>query len=243
MVRSVLWKEWREQRWKAVFGAVMMVFFTVPFLQAKLTTPREFLSIVSFLGGLLLALYSAMGVFAPERSNGTLPFLASKPIPPATLFACKWFVGWANVAVPLLCGGICFFIVDRLSGTGAAPRPEHLPPSMIVQGTVVGLGAATGVYAMICCFAPRRAGEGMVGVAGLLVFAGLALHLALVGMLWEGDPASSGSYLWYVNPLYWAAMPQATARFLRDAIPFAVVQLFMGTSLVYVTYRRWSGSL
>ena len=66
MIKPLLWKEWHEQRWKLVFGTAMLVFFTGSLLAARLTTEREIIIVVWVLCGLVLSLYSAMGVFAPE---------------------------------------------------------------------------------------------------------------------------------------------------------------------------------
>ena len=69
----------------------MLAFFTGSLLAAQLTTNREIIVVVWVLGGLVLSLYSAMGVFAPEIINGTNTFLSLSQFNPGKYFFVNGF--------------------------------------------------------------------------------------------------------------------------------------------------------
>ena len=166
MTWPMVWKEWREQRWKLLFGTAMLCFFTAAFLVAQQASDKELAVVIWILGGLILALYSAMGVFAPERTNGTAGFLAAKPVRPEAVFLIKWLFGWLNVAGPMAASLLlALAIVEKTPGVGLG------------RFFAAGLGMATMFYTLTCCLAPRRAGEAMVGLVGLLVFVGSLMYI------------------------------------------------------------------
>ena len=162
MIKPLIWKEWHEQRWKLAFGTVMLVFFTGSLIAARLTTNSESIYVVLFFGGIILSLYSAMGVFAPERTGGTTTFLASKPIAAWKVFACKWFFGWLNFVVPMLVSVLCFQFVAF----------EWPADSSLARVMFASICLATMFYSMTCCFAPRKSSEAFVGFIGLIILPG-----------------------------------------------------------------------
>jgi hypothetical protein len=171
MLKSILWKEWREQRWKLAFGTVLLVFVTGSLAAARLTSDREIYVVIGIFGGMILALYSAMGTFAPEHTNGTTGFLAARPVNPRTVFLVKWFFGWLNFAIPIvLCCGILYFIQGRELRIGDR--------FYYVYMFLWGIWMSTMFYTLTCCLALRRGGEGTVGITGLAIVVIFFIHMA-----------------------------------------------------------------
>jgi len=245
MISPILWKEWREQRWKLAFGTLMLVFFTGSFLAARVTSDREVAVVIWVAGGLILALHSAMGVFAPERANGTMNFLASKPVEPWKVFACKWLFGWLNVAGPMLACTLVLILFrpgdTTMMGLGA---------QRVIRGAIGGLGLATMFYTMTCCLAPRRAGEAAVGLVGLLVFVALMLHMVVAGsMVMEPvyrdnvEPSLLGKVLLFVNPLTWIAFVKPFHPKFGSPIMMILVQIVLFVLVVWIGLRKWQRSV
>jgi len=166
MIGSIAWKEWREQRWKLLFGTVMLSFFAAALLVARQASAQEAVIGVWIFGGLILALYSGMGVFAPERTNGTDVFLSAKPVRPEWVFLIKWLFGWLNVATPMVVSLVLAIMIS-----------EETPRVGLGRIFAAGLGMSTMYYTLTCCLAPRRSGEATVGLVGLLVFAGSLMYM------------------------------------------------------------------
>lgn len=178
MIKPLIWKEWHEQRWKLFFGTAMLAFFTGSLLAARLSTNREIVVVVWILGGLVLSLYSAMGVFAPEITNGTKTFLSSKPIQSWKIFLGKLFFGWLNFAVPMLICSAALATVTLLH-----PADSVFELKYIAKGTFLAVCMGTAFYSMTCCFAPRKSSEAMVGFTGLMVFFAFILHIMITDLL------------------------------------------------------------
>jgi ABC-type transport system involved in multi-copper enzyme maturation permease subunit len=200
MLRQLLWKEWREQRWKLIFGTMMLVFFTGTLMAARVSTNRELLVFIWIVGGLVLALYSAMGVFAPEISNGTQSFLITKPIAHWKVFGGKWFIGWMNFAIPMLIcsAGLAGILLMHPEG-----RISEL--HYITKGTFAGMAFGTMLYTMTCCFAPRKSGEALAGLTGMGICVVFMLHMLTVVAFSTIDRRSSfaNEFILYLNPVSW----------------------------------------
>ena len=241
MLKPLIWKEYHEQRWKLAFGTVMLAFFTGALLAARLTTDRELPIVIWLLGGLVLSLYSAMGVFAPEQTNETKPFLASKPIEPWKVFACKFLFGWLNFAVPMLLCSAALAVIALFNPDAALYQLKY-----IAKGTLAGLAIGTMFYSMTCCFAPRKSGEALVGLTGCIIFLIFFLH-AMTGaftFLRRGslnDLNIAVELFVFINPLYWIGLltqldfaPQRSLFTLEQACLFLVT--------ILIGLRKWKRS-
>jgi hypothetical protein len=236
MVSPIVWKEWHEQRWKMVFGVVMMTSFFGAVAASRIMSAREAVVGGWIFGGLILSLYSAMGVFAPERVGGTLIFLASKPLDARKVFLWKWFFGWLNVIVPMVCCGLVALLIEgRQIGTW-----EYL-----VRRPLVGATFATSFYTIICCLAPRQAGEAQVGLFGLGVLLACLLHLVLFTSTWlvgsDWVLPLPLLILEAANPLYpLASLDPGQSWRTGVAVP---VQVVVFALVMWVGCRKWQRSI
>jgi ABC-type transport system involved in multi-copper enzyme maturation permease subunit len=239
MFRQLLWKEWREQRWKLIFGIVMLVFFTGTLMATQLSTSREVLVAVWMLGGLVMALYSAMGVFAPEISNGTQIFLATKPIQPWKIFFGKWLIGWLNFTVPMLVCSVGLAIINL-----TRPEGQLFDLQYITRGTFAGLGFGTMLYTMTCCFAPRKSGEAMAGLTGLIVGLVFFAHMGIIEMTirpWNKPFPVLYELISFLNPIMWINFIQPISSNIHLWLLAIEQFILFGLTIVY-GYRKWKRS-
>src|SRR5687767_3135298 len=111
MWQSLIWKEWREQRWKLGFGCVLLMGFTLVGLRTRISPDEGIIGMVTFFGALLLPVLNAMGLVAAERDEGSLQTLLRLPISPKRIFLVKTAMGAIVAAAPFLaCALIAFFI-------------------------------------------------------------------------------------------------------------------------------------
>jgi ABC-type transport system involved in multi-copper enzyme maturation permease subunit len=235
MSKPLIWKEWREQRWKTVFGTVMALAFLGATTAARVMTAREAVALVWAFIILLLPLYSAMGVFAPERSAGTLHFLASRPFKPFQVFFWKWLFGWLNVAIPLLACSLLALLLDYRR----IVFPDDLWPFLWC------LWAATVFYTAICCLAPIAASEAQVGLFGLAILLAAVLHSRLsIMMNWMRNDWKIGMRVFdSLNPavIFRDILPGSRQA---DRLAIAIVlQLAVGVLILLAGYRKWRRSL
>lgn len=94
--RSLLWKEWREQRSSI---AILTAFFVLIPTLLSLRTPTNYFGVYSMTLFVIpiMCLFVAMGIAAREQSSGTIGFLQALPISPRKPAAAKLL--WAIVAV------------------------------------------------------------------------------------------------------------------------------------------------
>jgi ABC-type transport system involved in multi-copper enzyme maturation permease subunit len=244
MIQPLIWKEWHEQRWKLFFGTVMLVFFTGSLFAARLSTNREVLVGVWIIGGVVLALYSAMGVFAPETTDRTKTFLFSKPIQPWKSFLCKWFFGWLNFAVPML---IC--TVSLVAFMLLHPSEHIFQLKYIAKGTFVGICFGTMFYTMTCCLPPRKSSEALVGFIGLMIFFVVLLHAMLteVTIILASKANSSGFTVFqelvlYLSPGYFLSLMDAVGSKMHPNL-LIIEQAIIFIAMIFVGLRKWKRSV
>ncbi|MHC4214166.1 MAG: hypothetical protein ACYSWP_12415 [Planctomycetota bacterium] len=242
MIKSLIWKEWHEQRWKLAFGTVMLVFFAGSLLAARLTAQSESIIVVWILGGLVLSLYSAMGVFAPEMTNGTKTFLSSKPLQPWKVFLCKWFFGWLNFAVPMVVCSTALAIMILLN-----PQGRFFEISFIAKGTIAGVCLGTVFYSMTCCFAPRKSSEALVGFTGCIILVVFMLHIAVnqifvfrLDSLWT-DYTLSQEFFLYINPAFWVDSIRPLSSDMHHSILFFEQGVLFAIT-IWIGFRKWQRS-
>jgi hypothetical protein len=123
VIRALLWKEWREQRWRFVLGTLVLTTLAASLVRAQLATMPESVVLVFGPIGLLLAIFLAMGSVATERADGTWPFLRARPVGAASVLRIKWLVGAANLAAAFLIAGAAAYVAGWSRGLFDLPAP------------------------------------------------------------------------------------------------------------------------
>ncbi len=180
MTAALLWKEWREQRWRLLLGAFVLATISASLVRAQLMMLSEAAITVFWPLGLLLAVFLAMGSVATERADGTWPFLCAQPIGRARVLRIKWLMGAIFLLVSLLAAGLAAYVAARSRGLFDLPLP---PPgsfsyNMLRSGhlagwlwSVVGLSAVglLGWYTTLFFILTRARSELHAGIGGLLL--------------------------------------------------------------------------
>lgn len=116
--RSLLWKEWREQRSSI---AILTAFFVLIPTLFSLRTPTNYFGVYSMTLFVtpIMCLFVAMGIAAREQASGTIGFLQALPISPRKPAFAKLFWGIVAVTAPLLISlGVAKLIYNAI-GPGA----------------------------------------------------------------------------------------------------------------------------
>jgi len=100
-IGSLLWKEWREQRWKLGYGCGTLGAFTAIGLRARLLPDLGIVFLSGALGAGIMSALVAMGLVAAERDEGSLECLLALPVRPAVVLITKLAVGAAACLAPL----------------------------------------------------------------------------------------------------------------------------------------------
>lgn len=174
MWQALVWKEWREQRWRLYFGTALLATFTVIGLRTRLIPDEHLVSMTIMVGGILFPLMVAMGLVAPERSEGTMVRLLALPVRPWQVLAAKGLVGAAVCAAPILISGLLAMLV-------AGNR--ELPWDELIALYGVGSGLALAVFAWFTAAGVRQPSEARAGIAGIIVFALWALLIGIGTMI------------------------------------------------------------
>ena len=102
----LLWKEWREQRWKLGFGCLLLAAFALIGLRTRAVADEAVLTGVCLVGILLLPVLAVTGLVPAERADGSLAALLSLPVPAWQVLAAKTLAGVALCVGPLAAAAI-----------------------------------------------------------------------------------------------------------------------------------------
>jgi hypothetical protein len=132
---SLLWKEWREYRWK--LASLSAVIIVPPFLFGVWLETNNPEAFVPLLIGTLMcygfsaAMFLGMGVAARENGVGTIGFLRSLPIPTWKAAAAKLLVASIVAATPIV---LLIAVFYGCYHTGYF-KPEDI--KLLVAGSIV----------------------------------------------------------------------------------------------------------
>ena len=221
MIAALLWKEWREQRWRCVLGTLVLTTISAGLVRAQLMTLAEALMLTFGILGLLLAIFLAMGSVATERADGTWAFYTARPISRAVILRVKWLVGAAYLTFALLFAGAAAHAAAssrRLFDVAALPESwQDLYPALISGGnsaawlwTVVGLALVSmlALYTVLFFILTRARDELHAGLGGVLLtmvcLAWLVQYMIAYSKISDADSAWFARACWYstlFNPL------------------------------------------
>lgn len=101
-MRSLLWKEWHEQRWKLAFTTLLLAGFAFCGLHARVIADEEVLLYLCVIAAILMPVLIGTVLVAPERENRTLNTLLALPEKPTVILAVKTLMGVVLCVAPLL---------------------------------------------------------------------------------------------------------------------------------------------
>jgi hypothetical protein len=227
MTRSLIWKEWHEQRWKLGFGCLVLSALTFVGLRSRVVADETFLNGVCVLAMSLLPLLACMGLIAPERSDGSLSALLALPIASWRVLAVKTLLGVALCVVPMLAAA-------AISVATAGGRE-------ISTGNMIGLWARSAAVSLslfawmlgLSIRLPTEARAGMICLGVLVFWAMILAALPKSHNVQVSDPFDIlPRWVWVVCPFVFG-FPNAVRH---QAMPL-VVQLTIAVALWWAAVR------
>ena len=174
MWRSLVWKEWHEQRWRLGFGIFLVGTFTLIGLRTRIVPDEQIIIFSMMIGGMFFPLMVAMGLVAPERVEGTIVRLLALPVPAWKVLAAKAVVGGIVCVAPMVVSGAiaCVVAGDREMAWGE-----------LIGLYAMATGITVSVFTWLTAAGVRQPSEARAGLMGIGVAAGWSLVIATSSML------------------------------------------------------------
>ncbi len=252
-IYALLWKEWREQRWRIALGALVLTTLSGSLVRAQLLPLRE--ALIPIFSGLALLLTSffAMGSVATERQDRTWHYLLARPIARPTILRVKWLVGAGGLLGCLLLAALAAHLAAGSRGIfdfQPMSQPQYtqsgaLHSQPLSTGSAAYLWwtltraafAMLGWYTVLFFILARARDELHAGLGGLIISVGALCWLAQHAVLhfwptgWPVLLREALRVVAYLNPL--------TPLYFYDEGPTPVVLLSMAVCSAWVVAGVW----
>jgi ABC-type transport system involved in multi-copper enzyme maturation permease subunit len=174
MWRSLVWKEWHEQRWRLGFGIFLVGTFTLIGLRTRIVPDEQIVLFSVMIGGMFFPLMVAMGMVAPERAEGTIVRLLALPVPIWKVLAAKALVGGIVCASPMIVSAVIASVIagDREMAWGE-----------LVGFYAMAVGVTFSVFTWLTSAGVRQPSEARVGLVGIGLFVGWFLIIGALSAL------------------------------------------------------------
>jgi ABC-type transport system involved in multi-copper enzyme maturation permease subunit len=124
MLRSLIWKEWHEQRWKLAFACVILLSYTGIGVYTRILPDAAILLGGTVCAAILLPIFACMDLVAAERAEGSLKTLLVLPVRHWAAFAVKAAIGLLTCVAPLFANLLLFL---ALTNTREASNAQLVP--------------------------------------------------------------------------------------------------------------------
>lgn len=219
-MRSLLWKEWHEQRWKLAFGALILAAFAFIGLRARVIADEQLVQWVCFLAVALLPVLASTGLVPAERDDGTLETLLALPVHARRIFLAKTLVGVLLVAGPLLVTAAA-----SLAVAGGREMSAGQMAGFYLRTTATALVLFFWMFALTVRL-PNETRASLITLAILI----MALLVTLAIREFRSDYHRSGSPLWLISPFVYLInrgdeTPRATLQLAAALVQAAIALL------------------
>lgn len=234
-MQSLLWKEWREQSWKLVFGSLILAAFAFIGLHARIVADELLLQWVCFLAVTLLPVLASTGLVPAERDDGTLQTLFSLPIAPERIFVIKSTMGILLTAAPII---VTAAVSVMIAGGRELSSSEIL--AFYLRSAIAALSLFVWMFALTIRL-PTETRASLIAMAVLImwILISLGLDKAVSQSLVDSNgPHVVPSFWSTIDPLFFMATPQNADTLLW--IEAAVVQAIIAAMLVLWAARQFA---
>jgi hypothetical protein len=223
MIRTMIWKEWMEQRHRCLVTVLTMVvyYFAVRMAAESRDEAEGFLLIGAIFISMLTPLYMAMGAFASERSGRTIDVLCAMPANSFMVAVVKIIVAAVATVIPTLIG---WFLLYQFA---SASRGDDL---LLMLGVFVAQSGLILVWAVSLGAGARS--EGRVATIGVLA---LLASWAIAVLLDMSPYRALVLFFTPAAPLGWTTGD----RTKESALIFIASQACMLTALLSWCAWRW----
>jgi ABC-type transport system involved in multi-copper enzyme maturation permease subunit len=177
--RSLLWKEWRESRWKLAIIVAACLLVPAPLAWQGGEEYIGGLAAMVVVFGPLAAMGIGADVAAGEHSRRTIHFLQALPVPMARPAAAKLFWGAVVMIVPSVVAGAMLFVFHESRG-GDAASPRGWQALLLVGVTTL---TALSFLLWTAAVGVNASDEVRAGAIALIVIAAIWCALVFVGHL------------------------------------------------------------
>lgn len=158
MWQALVWKEWREQRWRMGFGVALLATYTIIGLRTRVMPDEQLIAMTILIGGGIFPLMAAMALIAPERAEGTIVRLLTLPVPTWHVLAAKALVGGAVCAAPIIVSALLAALI-------AGDR--EMAWSELIEIYATALGLAVSMFTWLTAAGVRQPSEARAGLAAI----------------------------------------------------------------------------
>jgi len=153
--RALLWKEWREQRWRFFLGTFVLSGLFAGLLRAQIIPRNEAALLIFWPVGLVMVIFLAMGSVAAERSDRTWEFLSAQPVSRAEVLLAKWRMGFLQLVGMITIATLAGVLAIWSRGFRRVPIFQEYHEDTISQKMVEVLTAQPVTHPLIwlCTFA------------------------------------------------------------------------------------------
>ena len=239
-MRSLLWKEWHEQRWKLAFGSLILGAFALIGLRTRIVPDQSVLEWLCFLAVTLVPVLASTGLIAAEREDGTFRMLMSLPVAPGRILWVK-----VGIGVLLTAGPIWVAMVVSLLVAGGREMTAGDMTLLYVRSLATALGLFFWMFALTARL-PTETRASLIAMAVVI-----AWLIVVVGMShsWETPlyhnpmavpPAKpeTPSIGWTVCPYVFLLAPENFSAWRM--IGSALVQVLIAWLLMFWVSRRFA---
>ncbi|MGH7140693.1 MAG: hypothetical protein ACREHD_33590 [Pirellulales bacterium] len=223
--RQLIWKEWREQVWKMIAVASIVIavegylFFS---------DPKAGLAQLGFglLCGVPGAFFIALGVAAGERTAGSLDFVRSLPLARWKWAAARLAIGAIASLVPVVAAAAVTLLLS-LSMRSATDSPSYLR-----DGGLAAL-CCLNVYGWTVVMGVRRSNELRAGLAATCLFIGWWALVVMMASVFS----SRADLLMLPSPAGWLLFPDPARP--APANPFTAAEVLGAQAAALVATAWW----
>ncbi len=206
IARSLVWKEWREQRWKTIALAGILFLATAIVGGGELAHLRGALQWTGLTTLPFVSLFIAMSIAASERSGNTLGVLQSLPFPLWCMATIKLLIAVITLAASLFIAAATIVGFELFAGSFLGDQLDHrlLAPTSSIWGVqdswtgsmLLVLGCALSMLLWCAAAGVNQSDEIRAGAVGFLSIAGIWALLILVPMAFDYDPHLVPGWRW-----------------------------------------------
>ena len=194
-MRSLLWKEWHEQRWKLAFGSLILGAFALIGLRARVIADETLLEGVCLLAVLLLPMLASTGLVPAERDGGTLESLLALPVRPWRIYLIKTLMG-----VLLCVGPIVVTAIVSLAFAGGREMAAGAIAALFVRTLAAVLFLFFWMFSLTVRL-PTETRAALITLGVLICWAIVTVGLTMFHPVVDyRGPAEEASRWWLITP-------------------------------------------
>ncbi|MCA9428440.1 MAG: hypothetical protein KC994_25395 [Candidatus Omnitrophica bacterium] len=229
MFRSLLWKEWREHRWKAAFGAVVLGAFAAIGLKTRIMPDGSVVFLAMVISASLFPMFVCIGLVAAEREESTLPYLLRLPSPSWAPLVAKISVAAIVLLLPILMVCVVYTILAW---------NREVESWRVLYGGPIFWAVSIEVLIWFLAFGISRKRQDSAAIVALLVMAAWMFIFIVFGTLQTIESMEWIKWVVAVQPLGYSMFTDMRFHSL-DVWSFALLHGVVLILLIYSMFRRF----